>query len=124
MGIEAKIRLGEDRFSWFCRSTVVLLTKAAICTTQADLQPIHHEFDRLQVNQSGKCKERTMTTATVSTHDDHHDHGHPSGIKRWLFTTNHKDIGTMYMIFALIMFMVGGAMIMGVRAELFSPECS
>lgn len=62
-----------------------------------------------------------MTTATVSTHDDHHDHGHPSGIKRWLFTTNHKDIGTMYMIFALIMFMVGGAMIMGVRAELFQP---
>ena len=60
-----------------------------------------------------------MTTASISTHDKHHDH--PSGITRWLFTTNHKDIGTMYMTFSLIMFMVGGAMILGVRAELFQP---
>jgi len=65
-------------------------------------------------------------TTTVSTrdHDDHHDH-HPSGpggaVRRWLFTTNHKDIGSMYMIFALIMFFVGGMMILGVRAELFQP---
>jgi cytochrome c oxidase subunit 1 len=53
-------------------------------------------------------------------HDDHH-HAPPSGIKRWLYTTNHKDIGTLYLWFAFIMFLVGGAMAMVIRAELFQP---
>ncbi|WP_449361195.1 cbb3-type cytochrome c oxidase subunit I [Alishewanella longhuensis] len=44
----------------------------------------------------------------------------PSGIKRSL-TTNHKDIGTMYLIFALVMFFTGGAMAMVIRLELFQP---
>ena len=53
-------------------------------------------------------------------HDAHH-HDHPTGLKRWLFTTNHKDIGTLYLWFAFIMFMVGGTFAMGIRAELFQP---
>ena len=60
-----------------------------------------------------------MSTTTVANHEEHHDH--PTGIMRWLTTTNHKDIGTMYLTFSLIMFLVGGSMILGIRAELFKP---
>ena len=48
------------------------------------------------------------------------DH-HPTGIMRWIKTTNHKDIGTMYLWFAFTMFLVGGAMAMVIRAELMLP---
>ena len=58
---------------------------------------------------------------TSAQHDDHEHHDHiPKGVTRWLFTTNHKDIGTLYLWFAFIMFLVGGAMAMVIRAELFS----
>ena len=63
-----------------------------------------------------------MTTAVADAHDAHDDHHGPEkGIKRWLFTTNHKDIGTMYLIFSLIMFFIGGAMAMVIRSELAVP---
>ncbi len=46
---------------------------------------------------------------------------HPTGLKRWLFTTNHKDIGTLYLIVSGLMFLFGGAQAMVFRAELFQP---
>ena len=53
-------------------------------------------------------------------HDDHH-HGPAKGLTRWLYTTNHKDIGTLYLWFSFAMFLIGGAMAMIIRAELFQP---
>jgi cytochrome c oxidase subunit 1 len=58
--------------------------------------------------------------AEVVTHASEH-HGAPSGWKRWICSTNHKDIGTMYLIFALIMLFLGGASAMVIRMELFMP---
>lgn len=63
-------------------------------------------------------------SAVVAEHIDHHDdhdHGPAKGLLRWVITTNHKDIGTLYLVFALAMFFVGGAMAMIIRAELFEP---
>src|SRR5690606_37732495 len=55
-------------------------------------------------------------------HDDlAHDHKPKGFINRWLLTTNHKDIGTMYLVFALVMFILGGTMAMVIRLELFQP---
>ena len=51
---------------------------------------------------------------------DHH-HGPAKGLTRWITTTNHKDIGTMYLWFSFSMFILGGAFAMIVRAELFQP---
>src|SRR5262245_63831560 len=66
------------------------------------------------------------TADTHAAHDhahehEHHDHGPAHGWKRWVYATNHKDIGTMYLIFACVMFFVGGLMAMVIRAELFKP---
>jgi len=55
-----------------------------------------------------------------AVHEHGHDH-HPSGIMRWITTTNHKDIGTLYLWFSLIMFFFAGSLAMGIRAELFQP---
>lgn len=52
--------------------------------------------------------------------EDHHDHK-PTGLGRWLFSTNHKDIGTMYLWFSFIMLFIGGGMAMIIRAELYQP---
>lgn len=81
----------------------------------------------------------------MTTHDQHHSDGHShahghdhahhgpdphhhslkNGLKTWitgwLFTTNHKDIGTLYLLFSCLMLFVGGGMALLIRLELFEP---
>jgi cytochrome c oxidase subunit 1 len=63
------------------------------------------------------------TAASAHDHDhDHDDHAHhPTGWRRFAYSTNHKDIGTMYLVFAIVAGIIGGLMSMGIRAELMYP---
>ncbi len=54
-------------------------------------------------------------------HDAHEAHPHPTGWRRFVYSTNHKDIGTMYLAFALVGGLVGGVLSMGMRLELMEP---
>ncbi|MFS8608811.1 MAG: cbb3-type cytochrome c oxidase subunit I, partial [Gammaproteobacteria bacterium] len=63
-----------------------------------------------------------MSTTAIDVHAGHH---HPKGvwpwIMRWVTTTNHKDIGTLYLTFSLVMLFVGGALAWVIRAEVWEP---
>lgn len=61
-----------------------------------------------------------MSDATQTAHADAHT-GFWPWLKRWIFSTNHKDIGSLYLWFSLFMFLVGGVMALMIRAELFQP---
>ncbi|UZE49176.1 cytochrome c oxidase subunit I [Rhodopseudomonas sp. P2A-2r] len=65
------------------------------------------------------------TTAATPAHDDHahddHAHAHPTGWRRYVYSTNHKDIGTMYLIFAIVAGIIGGIMSILIRIELMYP---
>lgn len=62
-----------------------------------------------------------MADAHSMAHEhDHHDH-HPTGWRRWVYSTNHKDIGTMYIVLSITASLIGGIMSWIIRLELAEP---
>jgi cytochrome c oxidase subunit 1 len=67
-----------------------------------------------------------MSTMAHGMHEDHaahdaHAHPTPTGWRRFVYSTNHKDIGTMYLVFAMVGGLVGGFMSIAMRMELMYP---
>src|SRR3954471_15044261 len=67
-----------------------------------------------------------MATAAKAheAHHEHHaheEHPTPTGWRRFVYSTNHKDIGTMYLVFAIIGGLIGGTLSIAMRMELQHP---
>ncbi len=62
-----------------------------------------------------------MSSAAADVQHTDDQHGPAKGWRRWVYATNHKDIGTMYLVLSLIMFLVGGLMALVIRTELMTP---
>ena len=77
----------------------------------------------VSLNQKNRVADKRIREVIMSANIDHikEEHHQPSGLMRWITTTNHKDIGSLYLWFSLLMFFIGGFMALIIRAELFQP---
>ena len=64
--------------------------------------------------------EYTHDNIVADVHNAHHHT--PTGWKRWLLSTNHKDIGSMYLMFAIFAGLIGGLFSVLFRIQLAEPS--
>src|SRR5207245_3164171 len=76
------------------------------------------EFRRVLFRSSHRNPSAPMSTISA-VHDPHPEH--PTGWRRYVYSTNHKDIGTMYLCFALCAGLLAAAFSVVIRAELQEP---
>lgn len=63
-----------------------------------------------------------MTETLVAAETPHDSTGHhPTGWRRWILSTNHKDIGSLYIIFSIIAGIVGTGLSVLMRWQLMHP---
>lgn len=62
--------------------------------------------------------EHVPASETSSTDDDSHDDHGPTGWRYWLYTTDHKVIGIIYLWHALFFFAIGGTLALIFRTDL------
>ena len=121
MPVVVDVRTPDDFKKWVDEQKAQLKQAAAPAADVAPLGPSTElktsRTRHLKRHRTWPKISRTTTPTTPMTITT----TRPTGIKRWLFSTNHKDIGTMYLVFSLIMFFIGGSMAMVIRAELFKP---
>ncbi|HXR53437.1 MAG TPA: cbb3-type cytochrome c oxidase subunit I, partial [Acidimicrobiales bacterium] len=59
----------------------------------------------------------------VAEHHDHEEHG-PTGVLKWLTSTDHKVIGKSYIVTSVIIMLIGGIFALVIRLQLASPNSS
>jgi cytochrome c oxidase subunit 1 len=62
-----------------------------------------------------------MTSVEYAAHGPDDAHSRPAGWRRYVYSTNHKDIGTMYFVFAICAGLIGGILSVVIRMELQYP---
>src|SRR3990172_3012274 len=62
-----------------------------------------------------------MAYATARAHEGHGSAYPRRGLVRWLTTTNHKDIGILYIVTSFSFFILGGVLALLMRTELYAP---
>jgi cytochrome c oxidase subunit 1 len=84
--------------------------------------PATHKKTSIKTTSKKTTKGKIMASATaLNSHTDHHDDHTPTGWRRWVYSTNHKDIGTMYIIFSIVAGLIGAIFSIMLRAELAQP---